>query len=87
MYTTLIETAELAAAMLHSQTKTDVNWSEVRRSVRLDDWIQVPQMQSMNNAPVFPINDAHVFAILMQVLTAPSKAKALRSLPFSDALA
>ena len=41
---------------------------------------------SMNNATTFPINDAHMFAVLMQVLTAPSKVGALRSLPFRDLL-
>lgn len=39
---------------------------------------------SMNNAPIFPINDAHAFAVTTRVVTAPSIGKGVRSLPFRD---
>jgi mono/diheme cytochrome c family protein len=42
---------------------------------------------SMNNAPTFPINDAHAFAALMRVQGAPGafgKLRSLLSLPFAD---
>jgi hypothetical protein len=39
---------------------------------------------SMNNATTFPINDAHAFAALIQVATAPSMLKGFRSLKFRD---
>jgi len=39
---------------------------------------------SMNNATTFPINDAHAFAALIQVATAPSISKGFRSLKLAD---
>jgi len=41
---------------------------------------------SMNNATTFPINDAHAFAVLVQVVAGSSPLKALWSLPFRDKL-
>jgi mono/diheme cytochrome c family protein len=41
---------------------------------------------ALNNASTFPINDAHAFAVLMRVLTAPSRFRAFRELSFSDQL-
>jgi hypothetical protein len=40
----------------------------------------------MNNATTFPINDAHAFATLLKVVTAPNTLKGLLSLPFKDQL-
>jgi hypothetical protein len=42
---------------------------------------------SMNNATIFPINDAHAFAALIQVATASSMFKGFRSLKFGDKMA
>jgi hypothetical protein len=39
---------------------------------------------SMNNATIFPINDAHAFAALIQVATASSMFKGFRSLKLAD---
>jgi len=41
---------------------------------------------SLNNAPTFPINDAHDFAVTTMVVTAPSLWKGVRALTFRDKL-
>lgn len=41
---------------------------------------------TMNNAPIFPLNDAHEFAVALKVATAPTPAKGIWSLPFHDKL-
>jgi hypothetical protein len=42
---------------------------------------------SMNNATIFPINDAHAFAALVRVANAPSIFKGFRSLSLADKMA
>jgi hypothetical protein len=44
------------------------------------------QDYSMQNAATLPLNNAHAFLVAMKVLTAPSPAKGLRSLPWRDKL-
>jgi hypothetical protein len=39
---------------------------------------------SMNNARVFPLNDAHAFAVATNVATAPSPLRGVMALPFRD---
>jgi processive rubber oxygenase RoxA-like protein len=39
---------------------------------------------SMNNARIFPINDAHAFAVTTRVVTAPTMGKGFRALSFKD---
>ena len=41
---------------------------------------------STNDKPTFPINDAHAFATLVKVVTAPTMAGGVWSLPFKDKL-
>jgi hypothetical protein len=41
---------------------------------------------SMNNAPTFPINDAHAFAVTTSVVSAPTMWKGLRTLTLKDKL-
>src|SRR3984885_329688 len=41
---------------------------------------------SLQSAPTFPINDVHAFAVLMNVLSADNKLKALLKLPLADML-
>jgi hypothetical protein len=41
---------------------------------------------SANDRPTFPINDAHAFATVVQVFTAPSMGRAIWSLSFTDKL-
>jgi hypothetical protein len=41
---------------------------------------------STNDRPTFPINDAHTFAVLVNVVSAPSPGKGLWALPFKDKL-
>jgi hypothetical protein len=44
------------------------------------------QDYSLQNATTLPINDVHAFAVLARVLSAPSPARGLWSLPFRDML-
>jgi catalase len=81
-----------AASTIQADSRGDVR--ALSFSIQLPPGVAGPEAArvdySMNNAPTFPINDAHTFASLMKVLAAASmlqKLKAIWSLSFKDQLA
>ncbi|MDX1675674.1 MAG: di-heme-cytochrome C peroxidase, partial [Longimicrobiales bacterium] len=66
-----------AESRVQSDMKPDVRACSFTATVPDPDGDEARVDFSMNNSPIFPINDMHDFAVLMRVLAAPSGWKAL----------